>query len=131
MKQKEEKVLELLETSQLPSYRKEDISCLSKVTKEFLPYMNERDGLGRLIDVEPSFRLKKSHSFSIMKALRTKKLNETRQNLDINDKIVVQDHERSIHLGCFERSKIMSHPLEYNMSVFDNSNWSERNLLPY
>jgi hypothetical protein len=93
--------------------------------------MNERDGMGKLIDVEPSFRLKKSHSYSILKALRTKKLEKSGQKfMDLNDKILVQDSERSIHVGSFERSKILIHPPEFNNSLFDTSLWTEKNLLP-
>lgn len=89
--------------------------------------MNEWDGLGWLIDVEPSFRLKKSHSFSILKALRSKKLNTTSNQklVDINDKIVVQDSERSIHVGSFERSKILMPKTDHTL-LFDNSNWTDR-----
>jgi len=91
--------------------------------------MNERDGMGRLIDVEPSFSLKKSHSYSILKTLWKKKFDRSGQKaLDVNDKILVQDSEWSIHPMSFEKSKIL-HNSDTHLNIFDSSVWSERNLL--
>jgi len=75
---------------------KESDCCLKR--EHFLPYVNERDGVGKLVECDPPYTLKDQKSFSIHKSLRAMKTNPnwTKLSINVNDKVLVQDSDRSI-----------------------------------